>query len=132
VRITNRGPFAASDVKVSVSPPSGVTLSATPVGACANVGTALECSFGGVLANQQADLLVTLSAGAAAPSGTLSVSVTGHEPDPSTGNNSVTATVTSTQSGGSSGGGGGGGADGILAPLALLTMLLLRLRRRRL
>lgn len=91
LRVRNRGPFAASVVKLTLTPPTGTTAPAQ--GNCTQVGNALECNLGAIHTNQSVDTTVPLLAGSAPAAGTLMASVTAHERDPALANNSVSAAV---------------------------------------
>jgi uncharacterized repeat protein (TIGR01451 family) len=91
LRVTNRGPFAASAVKLTLTPPAGTTAPAG--GNCTQVGAGLECALRAIRLNESVDTTVTLLAGNTPAAGTLAASVVAHEPDPALANNSARAAI---------------------------------------
>lgn len=99
VRVVNHGPLAASAVDLTITLPAGVTVSAaTPgQGTCAVSGAALHCALDVLRRDQHIDTAVSLVGGSAESSGTLIASVAGHESDPVSSNNSVSAPLPTTE-----------------------------------
>ena len=94
VRVTNHGPLAASAVKLTVTAPPSVTAApAVSQGSCTKVGASFECALGAVRVDQPLDVQLGLTGGDVTDNGTLSISLSGHESDPQTGNNSLAAAV---------------------------------------
>jgi hypothetical protein len=95
IRVTNRGPLAASAVRLRLTPPASMTAATgnPGQGTCARIGAALECSLGAVRVNQVVDTQLAFTAGNASDQGTLAVSLAGHESDPADGNNALTTPV---------------------------------------
>ena len=94
VTVANYGPSAASGVSLIASVPStGVLVSATPsVGSCVP-GTPVVCDLGG-LANGANNTIVFTVLPVSAGAATLSTQVSASETDPTSSNNSASATVT--------------------------------------
>jgi hypothetical protein len=99
LRVTNRGPFAASAVVLTISPPVGTTmpLPSPGQGTCAAVTNGFRCVLGALSTNQQVDVPLTLNAGGGVVQSTLSAVVAAHESDPAPNDNSVSAPVAVTR-----------------------------------
>jgi photosystem II stability/assembly factor-like uncharacterized protein len=95
VRVTNRGPFAASAVTLTLAVPAGTTAPVpTPTrGTCTRVGGSFTCSLGAVRVGEQIDVPLTLTAGSTPAQGTLTASVAAHESDLATSNNNLNVAV---------------------------------------
>jgi uncharacterized repeat protein (TIGR01451 family) len=96
--VKNNGPSDATDVTVTDTPPTGLTLQAAKGGAgttCGIQNNQVSCQLGTLAAGGTAQVLVTAQATATA-SGELTnrATVTGNEHDPDPGNNTTTTTVT--------------------------------------
>jgi uncharacterized repeat protein (TIGR01451 family) len=93
-RVSSLGPYAGSAVTLNVSIPTGTTAVVTPPqGTCTQTGSSFQCALGAVQIGQPLDTVIALTGGNAPGSGTLAVTVAGHESDPVSSNNSAQATV---------------------------------------
>jgi uncharacterized repeat protein (TIGR01451 family) len=125
--VTNKGPFHATGVQLTLSVPSGTqNASATAAaGACTTAATAVRCSLG--ILHSGASATVNLSA---TPAQTGAFQITGSvqadQPDANTTNNAVSTTMTVVS--GAAPRSGGGGAFSTQWLIALLVLLLTRVR----
>jgi uncharacterized repeat protein (TIGR01451 family) len=94
-RVTNRGPFAASSVKltIDVAPNTRASAFPPPQGSCAQTGATVTCALGGIRLNQQADVVLTLTGGAAASTGVVTATVAAHESAPDASKDAASATI---------------------------------------
>jgi uncharacterized repeat protein (TIGR01451 family) len=129
VTLSNRGPFRATDVRVTAQLPAGSTApsASAPGAVCTLAATTATCSFD-VLRTGGAATPITLSFIPTAGSATVTAAATAAQPDPTTSNNAVSSTLTAVVAAPASSGGGGGGA----ISLEVLMLLIASLWRRRL
>ncbi|HEU5134508.1 MAG TPA: hypothetical protein VFU13_05130 [Steroidobacteraceae bacterium] len=92
VNLRNNGPLDASAADITISLPALLSVSALPAGCTSNAG-AVRCRVAPVRVNQSMAIPLTLVAAATPGSGSISISVAGHEADPVTANNSASAAV---------------------------------------
>lgn len=100
--VTNLGPGNAANVLVSDTLPAPLVSFTTTQGACSAVGNVFSCTLGAMNANAVATVKVTVAAGTTAITNTASATISDlHVTDPSSANNSASAT-TNINSGGAS------------------------------
>jgi uncharacterized repeat protein (TIGR01451 family) len=96
ITVNNAGPAAATGVRVTDTIPAGLTVNTqtSSRGTCAQSGGQVQCDVGSLPAGESATITVTGTVSQSF-SGTLAntATVTGGQTDPSTANNSSTATV---------------------------------------
>jgi len=128
IRTTNNGPYAASGVSMMVSLPSWLTVASAPSG-CSVSGAELQCSLGSMQSRISATTPITLKVADTQATGNLVASVSAHETDSYTGNNTVSTSLsTTTALASSSSGSGGGGFFDWLSLTGLVLCLCLRPR----
>jgi uncharacterized repeat protein (TIGR01451 family) len=127
--LRNLGPFHATDVRVTAPLPAGATgsFANAPGAVCTVAATAATCSFD-VLRAGGAATPIEISFIPTAGSVTVTASVTGAQPDPTSSNNVVTSTLSAAVAPPASSGGGGGGAISVDVLMLLIASTLLRRR----
>lgn len=132
ITATNRGPFDATDVVVEARLPANVTGTSATGSAttCDGTNELVRCRIG-VLRTNQSLTIRLLTTPTTIGSLVAQVNVSGAQPDVVTGNNSTSAAVVisaaSTNTGSS---GGGGGRFDVATLFGLISLGLLRRRRR--
>jgi hypothetical protein len=96
LNLRNNGPLDSSAADVTVTLPAFLAVSAPPAG-CTSTAGSVSCRVAPVRLNQSVAIPLTLVAMTAPGSGNLAVSVTGHEADPVSSNNSASAAVQSSR-----------------------------------
>jgi hypothetical protein len=100
IRVWNRGPLAASAVRLGLPtlPEGPAVAAATPAqGSCARVNSLLTCTLGAIRVSQTVDTTLTLTALDTPSSADLVATVDAHESDPVLANNSATLSVATSR-----------------------------------
>lgn len=92
--IANRGPHSASAAEVRVTLPSWITV--TVPQNCALAAQVLTCQLSALRVDTPVSIPLELAVGQSPGSGQIAATITGHERDPITANNSATVDVAST------------------------------------
>lgn len=133
VTLANLGPAAASDARLSVDVPAGLTIGAINAGGldCGAGANSVSCNPVALAVDESRSLTVTLRA-ATAGTRTVSALALSSALDPDSGNNSASVALTigaaggggvpSPPSSGASGGGGGGATSTLLLGLLALAL----------
>jgi hypothetical protein len=96
VNLRNLGPLDASAADVTLMLPAYLTVPSPPAGCALNAST-VRCRATALRVGQTRAIALTLMAVAAPGSGSIAVSVAGHEADPVSTNNSASAAVSSVR-----------------------------------
>jgi uncharacterized repeat protein (TIGR01451 family) len=125
--VSNRGPYDATGVTLTVTLPSSATSISMPGQSnCSDSGTTVTCTLDIVRSGASAHVSITVTPSAAGDF-PVSASVKSEQPDPDMTNNAAAASNTAAVvPAGSGGGTGGGGTISVLWLLALGALLLSR------
>jgi hypothetical protein len=96
LRVSNKGPHAASATDVTVNLPAWLTVAAPPAG-CTFAAATLRCRHSSLRVGQNRDIPFTMAVGAAPSHAVIVASAGGHERDPISSDNSQSIAVASGQ-----------------------------------